>query len=89
MAIEQINNGVQQVSQVVSTNAATSEESAAASEELSGQAAQLKETISLFKLKRDKKEIGKINTEGKRLASGAAPASAKSVSVTSGDMGKY
>ncbi len=89
MAIEQINNGIQQVSQVVSTNAATSEESAAASEELSGQAAQLKETISLFKLRREKKEAGNINTESKRLASGSAPAAAKRVSITSGDMGKY
>jgi len=49
--VEQINQGLVEVSQVVQTNAATSEESAAASEELSGQADQLKEYVSVFKLK--------------------------------------
>ncbi len=49
--VEQINQGVSQISGVVQTNAATSEESAAASEELSGQAEQLKEIVSVFKLK--------------------------------------
>ncbi len=50
-AIAQINQGIIQVSQVVQTNSATSEESAAASEELSGQADFLKESIRKFKLK--------------------------------------
>jgi methyl-accepting chemotaxis protein len=50
-AIEQINQGILMISQVVQNNAATSEESAAASEELSSQAEQLKETISMFKVK--------------------------------------
>jgi methyl-accepting chemotaxis protein len=49
--IEQLNLGIAQVSQVVQNNAATSEESAAASEELSGQADQLKEAVSIFKVK--------------------------------------
>jgi len=52
VGIEQVNQGIMQVSQVVQTNAATSEEGAAASEELSGQAAQLKEIVKVFKLKR-------------------------------------
>lgn len=52
LGIEQINQGIMQVSQVVQTNAATSEESAAASEELSAQAANLKELVSIFKLKK-------------------------------------
>jgi methyl-accepting chemotaxis protein len=51
-AVEQINQGIAQVSQVVQTNAATAEESAAASEELSAQAEQLRETISIFKVKK-------------------------------------
>jgi methyl-accepting chemotaxis protein len=51
LGIEQINQGIIEVSQVVQTNAATSEESAAASEELSGQASQLKEIVSVFKLR--------------------------------------
>lgn len=46
----QINEGINQVSQVVSTNSATSEESAAASEELSSQASYLKENIAKFKV---------------------------------------
>jgi methyl-accepting chemotaxis protein len=47
----QINQGINQVSQVVSTNSATSEESAAASEELSSQASYLKENIAKFKVR--------------------------------------
>ena len=86
-AIDQINNGIQQVSQVVSTNAATSEESAAASEELSSQAEQLKEAISLFKLKRSKKALGKGNTE--KLLVGTASAAVQKVSAVDNDFGKY
>jgi methyl-accepting chemotaxis protein len=52
-AISQVNQGIMQVSQVVQVNSSTSEEGAAASEELSGQAAMLKEHISKFKLKND------------------------------------
>lgn len=47
-AIVQINQGIDQISTVVQTNAATAEESAAASEELSGQANILQELISKF-----------------------------------------
>jgi methyl-accepting chemotaxis protein len=49
--ITQINNGIDQVAQVVQQNSATAEESAAASQELSGQSTMLKELISQFKLK--------------------------------------
>ena len=51
MAIIQINQGIDQISSVVQTNAATAEESAAASEELSGQSNMLKDLISEFKLR--------------------------------------
>ncbi|MBC3887125.1 HAMP domain-containing protein [Acetobacterium paludosum] len=51
--IAQINQGIEQVSQVVQTNSATAEESAAASEELSGQAEILKQMVGAFKLKTD------------------------------------
>ncbi len=47
----QIQQGVDQISSVVQTNSATAEESAAASEELSGQAQMLKMLIGKFKLK--------------------------------------
>ncbi|MHC1722328.1 MAG: methyl-accepting chemotaxis protein [Aminipila sp.] len=50
-SIAQINLGVDQISTVVQTNAATAEESAAASEELSGQAQMLKDLIGNFKLR--------------------------------------
>lgn len=50
-AINQITIGLEQISSVVQTNSATSQESAAASEELSGQAQMLKEEISQFNLK--------------------------------------
>ncbi|MBU4438081.1 MAG: methyl-accepting chemotaxis protein [Acetobacterium sp.] len=49
--IAQITKGIEQVSQVVQTNSATAEESAAASEELSGQAEMLKEMVGAFKVK--------------------------------------
>ncbi|WP_312071590.1 methyl-accepting chemotaxis protein [Anaerotignum propionicum] len=49
-AIAQINLGIEQISIVVQTNAATAEESAAASQELSGQSNILNDLISEFKL---------------------------------------
>lgn len=48
---EQIKTGIDQISSVIQMNSATAEESAAASEELSGQAAILKTLIDSFKLK--------------------------------------
>lgn len=50
-AVSQINQGIGQVSAVVQTNSATAEESAASSEELSGQAKILMEMVAKFKLK--------------------------------------
>ena len=47
---EQVNNALQQLNKVTQQNAAASEEMATGSEELSGQADQLLETISFFKL---------------------------------------
>lgn len=48
---EQITIGVDQISMVIQTNSVTAEESAAASEELSGQSAMLKELIDSFRLR--------------------------------------
>ncbi|WP_352400693.1 methyl-accepting chemotaxis protein [Anaerotignum sp.] len=50
-AVLQVTTGIDQISCVVQTNSATAEESAAASEELSGQAQMLQEHIGQFKLK--------------------------------------
>lgn len=52
-SITQVTLGVDQISGVVQTNSATAEESAAASEELSGQAQMMKELVGRFQLKQD------------------------------------
>lgn len=51
IAISQVTQGIGQISSVVQTNSATAEESAAASEELSGQAQMLKSLVGRFRLK--------------------------------------
>jgi methyl-accepting chemotaxis protein len=48
--IRQVQQGLDQISAVVQTNSATAEESAASSEELSGQAQQLKSLIEIFQI---------------------------------------
>ena len=50
-AIAQLTTGVDQISSVVQTNSATSEESAAASEQLSSQAVMMKQMVQRFHLK--------------------------------------
>ncbi|MDO4204790.1 MAG: methyl-accepting chemotaxis protein [Selenomonadaceae bacterium] len=50
LALEQINQAVLQVSQVVQSNSATSEETAAASEELNNQAKRMRDAVNHFKL---------------------------------------
>lgn len=52
-AIEQVTLGVDQISSVVQTNSATAEESAAASQELSEQAATLKTLVAKFSLREE------------------------------------
>ena len=51
LGIAQINTGINQVAQVVQLNSATAEESAAASEQISGQSDMLQHLIARFKLK--------------------------------------
>lgn len=48
--IQQINEGIEQINDVVQANSATSEECAAASQEMSSQAESLRETIRKFKV---------------------------------------
>ncbi|MEG2381995.1 MAG: methyl-accepting chemotaxis protein, partial [Oscillospiraceae bacterium] len=50
-SVNQVTQGIDQISAVVQTNSATAEQSAAASEELSGQAAMLKQLVGQFNLK--------------------------------------
>lgn len=52
-SIEQITEGIDQISSVVQTNSATAEESAAASEELSSQSQLLKELTGRFSFRRE------------------------------------
>ena len=83
-SISQISVAVDQISSVVQTNSATSEESAAASEELSSQANVLKELISRFKL-----ENGSYNSPRPRpISSSPFPAAgADNIFTDSGYVG--
>jgi len=51
-ALKQLTAGVDQISDVVQTNSATSEESAAASQELSDQASRMQELMNAFRLRK-------------------------------------
>lgn len=68
-AISQITTGIDQISSVVQTNSATAQESAAASEELSGQAELLNRILSGFKF-RSEAETDKLRMD---IASSSAP----------------
>ena len=52
-AVQQVTQGISQISSVVQTNSATAQESAAASEELSAEAAALKQLVGKFTLASD------------------------------------
>ena len=56
-AVSQITMGIEQIASVVQTNSATAEQSAAASEELNGQAQMLRDTVSRFKLTKEEELI--------------------------------
>ena len=60
-SISQITIGIDQISSVVQTNSATAEESAAASQELSAQAALLDTLFKKFKLRNDTRELSENN----------------------------
>ncbi len=51
--ITSLNQGLQQISSVVQANSATAEQSAAASEELTGQANKMNELVERFRLKEE------------------------------------
>ncbi|NLT15004.1 MAG: methyl-accepting chemotaxis protein [Clostridiales bacterium] len=93
LGIEQLNQGIIQVSLVVQNNAATSEESAAASEELSSQADQLKEVVSVFKVKNSSADTpSKLSAASVRAPSQARalPSGKPRTKIElEGDFGKY
>lgn len=86
-AVAQIEQAITQVSQVVQTNSATSEECAAASEELSNQAARMKEMLAIYNL-------GSGSSSSMSFSSGSysSPASSggnEQVISLGDDFGKY
>ena len=86
--IAQITKGIEQVSNVVQTNSATAEQSAAASEELSGQAEMLKQMVDAFKLKTTKKTtIGAITAQTETIL--AAPSPQPEIILDDLDFDKY
>ena len=90
-AINQINIGIDQVSQVIQQNSATAEQSAAASEEMSGQAAVLQELVRRFKLKEGMgaNQLPK-HSAGINVGDNAEDAQYHmSVAAGAGDYGKY
>lgn len=68
IGVEQINQGIMQVSEVVQTNSATSEEGAAASEELYSQATLLKEMVGQFRLRERKRAAGRMEELSPEIA---------------------
>ena len=85
-AVAQVNRGIEQVSQVVQTNSATAEQSAATSEELSGQAELLKEMVSRFRLKGQvQAKPARALTQGRGDAKPARPR----ISLNDREFGKY
>ena len=102
--IAQVDQGIGQVSQVVQTNSATAQQSAAASEELSGQAGLLKERVSMFRLKGSRStsrgydskvsQLNRSRSEGKSSGQGMREAAATGsgrarIALDDGDFGKY
>ncbi len=88
--IQMLNSGIAQVSTVVQNNAATSEESAAASEQLNAQAGALKDAVSVFKLNKgsDGEQKHIPQSAGMRQSPGTNSSKQKIV-LGSDDFGKY
>ncbi|MEE1009789.1 MAG: methyl-accepting chemotaxis protein [Agathobacter sp.] len=61
-SVAQINQAIGQVSQVVQNNSATSQECAAASEELSNQAVHMRELLSIYNLGKEEEHDSMFNT---------------------------
>jgi len=91
--ISQVNTGIDQVAQVVQQNSATAQESAAASEQMSGQSLVLEELISRFKLKNTNSHSFGLPPAASKLPSASAAFENKSTgqgsSFSSDSFGKY
>lgn len=98
--ITQVNQGIGQVSEVTQANSATSEEGAAASEELSSQAELLREKVGRFNLQKTEKDdtdglspeilkLLKDMSEKKNSRNSRDEAAAAVLSSNCGEYGKY
>ncbi len=76
-AVIQTTQGIEQISNVVQNNSATAEESAAASEELSGQALVLQQLVSRFRLKGQ----GQSSSAGAPVAATGQPSLASEFTI--------
>ncbi len=83
-AVGQVNMGIEQMSQVVQTNSATSQQTAAAAEELSSQAAMLKDMVSKFALK-----DASVPFLGEAKPRAEKPKIARHIELAEGGFGKY
>ena len=92
-AVAQINQAIGQVSQVVQTNSATSEECAAASEELSNQAIRMRELLSVYRLdQQEQQEIRHFDAPEKKKKKGSLeenPNPNEQIISLGDDFGKY
>ena len=82
--VAQVTTGIDQISSVVQTNSATAEESAAASEELSGQANLLKDLVGRFTLRKSSGD-GMMGGMSMSYASQSAPVDDFSRGYAGGD----
>ncbi|MCL2084477.1 MAG: methyl-accepting chemotaxis protein, partial [Oscillospiraceae bacterium] len=87
--ITQINKGIDQVAQVIQQNSATAEESAAASEQMSGQANMLEELISRFKLKDGARPAARLHAAPQRQLVMPEKTTYAPPMADGGDFGKY
>ena len=90
-AVAQINQAIGQVSQVVQTNSATSEQCAAASEELSNQAVRMRELLSVYRLGNGTDSYERIPQTGNvhKAPVEAADRTAEPIISLGEDFGKY
>lgn len=96
IGITQINSSLNQVEQVTQQNTANAEESAAAAEELSGQARLLKENITRFKIKGQNSHLNYIPQEPQSNYQALSPSNSTQVvspndviQLSDDDFGKY
>jgi methyl-accepting chemotaxis protein len=88
LGVSQINKGIDQVAQVIQQNSATAEESAAASEEMSGQSIMLEELVAQFKLRDGGNGQPRLSSGSKTRKQIAMPEKT-SYTPNGGDFGKY